>query len=44
MVKNFHAMLVFATNQIKLIAFGGIRRAGHQPSGKFSFFFVIAEI
>jgi hypothetical protein len=27
-------MLVFATNQIKLFAVGGIRRGGHQPSGK----------
>jgi hypothetical protein len=26
-------MLVFATNQIKLFAVGGIRRGGHQPSG-----------
>jgi hypothetical protein len=30
--------LVFATNQKELIAFGGIRRGGNQPSGN-----VIAE-
>jgi GxxExxY protein len=30
-------MLVFATNQIKHFAFGGIRRGGHQPSEKREF-------
>ena len=29
-----NSTLVFATNQIELFAVGGIRRGGHQPSGK----------
>jgi len=36
---RLHAWLVFATNQIKLFAVGGIRQDGYQPSGN-----VIAEI